>query len=781
MGKILEEDLSVAVQAHKKGDRDGAALLFDKLFEEDPDNPDVNFFLGLLSIEERKPDKALPYFKKAIEGNPKIGQFWISYIDALLQLGRVADAKDTLELINEDAKNSEFQDIEARVNSLLTTETKRPALPQEELQNLIALQKGNKFQLGLEKVETLINKFRPSADLYNIQGALRIGLREIDLAVESYNKAIEIKPENPDAYCNLGQALSARGDLEMAVSCYEKALEFDPSHYTTWHSLGFELHKKREFEASLNCYIKALEIQPDFEAAYIGFGEIVGSLKFTSPSPSVVKIFSVLFEKTQCVRPDVIMQSALSALKLEPNIASALRIDRDTYSGPVIEKVIADVKKTPFLFYLMRVSALCDLEFELFFTKLRAGLLLNLVSFSAPEELLEFQIALALQCFTNEYVYSQTGEERDALIFLEDKVRKNLSDGIQPRAIELACLGSYKPLFEYDWSGMLVNSESTSQLYIKQIAEPQIEKRLRKKIKTLSTISDNVSSAVRDQYEENPYPKWEILTRPSGPQAVSKLAMSKQLKIDDKEICRVSAPNILIAGCGMGHHALYSSLRFSNCNVLAIDLSLTSLAYARRKTEELGIKNIEYMQADILDIGELNREFDIIESVGVLHHMEDPMAGWRALVRSLRVGGLMKIGLYSEHARANINWLREEIERSRFEANRSDMEIFREKIIGSSVPSYQSITEITDFYSMSMFRDLLFHVQEHQFTLPKIEKSLYELGLSFCGFENRNVPEIISSDGFNEDKVFSLKYWDSFERDNPETFLSMYQFWCQKN
>jgi hypothetical protein len=161
--------------------------------------------------------------------------------------------------------------------------------------------------------------------------------------------------------------------------------------------------------------------------------------------------------------------------------------------------------------------------------------------------------------------------------------------------------------------------------------------------------------------------------------------------------------------------------------------------------------------------------------------MEDPMAGWRALVRSLRVGGLMKIGLYSEHARANINWLREEIERSRFEANRSDMEIFREKIIGSSVPSYQSITEITDFYSMSMFRDLLFHVQEHQFTLPKIEKSLYELGLSFCGFENRNVPEIISSDGFNEDKVFSLKYWDSFERDNPETFLSMYQFWCQKN
>ena len=83
-----------------------------------------------------------------------------------------------------------------------------------------------------------------------------------------------------------------------------------------------------------------------------------------------------------------------------------------------------------------------------------------------------------------------------------------------------------------------------------------------------------------------------------------------------------------------------------NCNVLSMDLSLTRLSYAIRKTRELGITNIEYMQGDILKIDQLGRLFDIIESVGILHHMDDPLTGWKVLVDRLRSGGLMKVGLY---------------------------------------------------------------------------------------------------------------------------------------
>ena len=77
---------------------------------------------------------------------------------------------------------------------------------------------------------------------------------------------------------------------------------------------------------------------------------------------------------------------------------------------------------------------------------------------------------------------------------------------------------------------------------------------------------------------------------------------------------------------------------------MAVDLSTSSLSYAKRKTEELNIQNINYMQADILDLGKLDRQFDIVESVGVLHHMNEPIVGWKKLKDCLKPGGLMKIG-----------------------------------------------------------------------------------------------------------------------------------------
>ena len=85
--------------------------------------------------------------------------------------------------------------------------------------------------------------------------------------------------------------------------------------------------------------------------------------------------------------------------------------------------------------------------------------------------------------------------------------------------------------------------------------------------------------------------------------------------------------------------------------MLAIDLSLNSLAYAKRKTGELGLTNIEYRQHDILQLESLTERFDLIESIGVLHHLADPLVGWRILRKRLKPRGLMRIGLYSAIAR----------------------------------------------------------------------------------------------------------------------------------
>ena len=92
--------------------------------------------------------------------------------------------------------------------------------------------------------------------------------------------------------------------------------------------------------------------------------------------------------------------------------------------------------------------------------------------------------------------------------------------------------------------------------------------------------------------------------------------------------------------------------------MLAIDLSLASLGYAIRKTKELGFTNLRYAQGDILALGG-GKTFDIIDSSGVLHHLKEPLTGWRKLADLLRPGGLMHIGLYSAAARRDINTARD--------------------------------------------------------------------------------------------------------------------------
>ena len=197
-----------------------------------------------------------------------------------------------------------------------------------------------------------------------------------------------------------------------------------------------------------------------------------------------------------------------------------------------------------------------------------------------------------------------------------------------------------------------------------------------------------------------------------------------------------SAPEVLIAGCGTGSHSILVAQRFRGVRVLAIDLSLSSISYAKRKTQELGMTNIEYAQADILKLGDIARTFDVIESVGVLHHLADPFAGWRTLLSRLRPGGFMGLGFYSEIARRHVVKAREFIAERGYASTSDDIRRFRQDLaVQDASVELQWLSKIPDFYSTSECRDLLFHVQEHRLTLGQIESFLAEFGLHFIGFE----------------------------------------------
>jgi SAM-dependent methyltransferase len=239
--------------------------------------------------------------------------------------------------------------------------------------------------------------------------------------------------------------------------------------------------------------------------------------------------------------------------------------------------------------------------------------------------------------------------------------------------------------------------------------------------------------------------------------------------------------DILIAGCGTGRETIETARRLAGARVLAVDLSLTSLAYARRKTREHGVGNVEYAQADILKLGSIGRSFDVVSSVGVLHHLADPIEGWRVLLSLLRPGGFMRLGLYSRLGRQDINAARDFVARHGYDPSAESIRRCRQEVaLLKDDPYLGKLISRTDFYGTSQCRDMIFHVQEHQFTLPQIAERLREFGLSFVGFSLEANTVHRYRERFPGDRTLTdLDSWCAFEAEEPDTFTGMYQFWVQ--
>ena len=96
MQLTLDEALQKAVEAHKAGKIQEADRFYTAILQAQPKHPDANHNMGVLAVSVGKVQEALPFFKTALKANPSIGQFWLSYIDALIKSGQIVDAKTVL-------------------------------------------------------------------------------------------------------------------------------------------------------------------------------------------------------------------------------------------------------------------------------------------------------------------------------------------------------------------------------------------------------------------------------------------------------------------------------------------------------------------------------------------------------------------------------------------------------------------------------------------------------------------------------------------------------------
>ncbi len=359
--------------------------------------------------------------------------------------------------------------------------------------------------------------------------------------------------------------------------------------------------------------------------------------------------------------------------------------------------------------------------------------------------------AIAHQCFNAEYVFDETDEERASV----DRLRETILSGKEVPDHRYAAYGAYRPLHT------LNRVVPIASLHRRQVLEPAEERRLVGTISSLSGAQTPVSAAVQAQYEANPYPRW-LRTQSSLPTVVLPKAVT----------------HVLVAGCGTGQNAITTARRFAGAKVLAVDISRASLAYAQRKTLELGIGGIEYRQADILALGGLAERFDLIECSGVLHHLEDPFEGWRILASLRKPGGFMRIGLYSEAGRRAVVRARALIAAKGFQPDAPGIRACRAEIRArADDPLFAALARNEDFYSMSGCRDLLFHVREHRFDLLQIEAMIERLGLRFLGFEFPDSGETLARYRERFDNPLDLKSWQRFESEFPDSFARMVQFW----
>ncbi|MDF1881778.1 methyltransferase domain-containing protein, partial [Sulfurimonas sp. MAG313] len=602
-------------------------------------------------------------------------------------------------------------------------------------------------------------------------------------AEQIYLKMIELNIEVIESYVQLGDIYYAKADKEQAINMYEKALSLDSKLVEVYNNLGVMYKSIGRKKEALIKYIEGLLINEKHTLLQGNLANIIKgqTLPLVFMKQDKIENLLIVLLMSKQSESQIYMIACLGFLFHKYDLQEQKFTDENT----------KELLQNSLFVCLLKTTIITNFNLEYYLKKVRKDLLKDLLknrgTSSWIDRLENFIHAFSIQCFWTEYVMLQ--EEYELINSLVILVEEQLYKKDKKVFLSLALCGMYKPLYSFKFiNNRFIEKESIKNtnfkaLYKIQVKEPKEEERLKKRMNVLKSLDDEVSKKVAHQYEENPYPRW-VNMRKLEKNSLEKhfqiaLPYLKNIDVDRKD----KRVEILIAGSGTGKHPISVAQQVENSYLTCLDLSKTSIAYAQRKVNELGIKNINFIQGNILDLDLINKKFSYVESVGVIHHMKNPMEGWKLLEAVLEEDGYMKIGLYSELARNSVVDTLSFIKENGYQPNVKDIRQCREDIYHlESSNSMKKLSNYIDFYSVSGVRDLIFNVQEHRFSIPQIKEALKVLKLEFLGFifNQENIYQRYF-ELFPEDKeAKDLDNWHIFEQQYPDTFIEMYQFLLKK-
>ncbi|MFZ3337364.1 MAG: tetratricopeptide repeat protein, partial [Xanthobacteraceae bacterium] len=468
-----------------------------------------------------------------------------------------------------------------------------------------------------------------------------------DAAVAAYRQALALEPNHAEAQHRLGTALMAQGKAAEAIAPFEATIALRPDLTAGYEGLSAACLTLGKLDVAVHAIARGLELKDTLEAMTL-FAQCVKSVRFTAPNDRLRKmVLRALSEGW--ARPRELDKVCISLVKLNPIVAECMA--RASTAWPTLlpgaqlfgTSGLAALSADEALTSLLQCDPVADIELEVLLTNIRHVMLTAAEAGDQGGDAhsLKFFAAVARQCFINEYVYALPQSEAQRASNLQSKLAQALKTGEPVPPLWPIAVGAYFPLHTTAGADALLQRpwlDYVNDLLVQQIKEPMRERQIAATIPALTTIEGEVSQAVREQYEENPYPRW-IKAGPPVQPTIFKGTPPEQI------------PDVLVAGCGTGLSTIEFARQMHHARIMAIDLSLASLSYAKRMAENFDAGNIEFAQADIMMLGSLARQFDFIDASGVLHHLADPWSGWRILLSLLRPGGVMQVGLYSEAAR----------------------------------------------------------------------------------------------------------------------------------
>ena len=302
----VSEALKKGVEAHKAGQLQEAEKAYTNILKAQPNHPDANHNMGILAVGVGKPEASIPFFNTATVAKPQVVQFWLSYVNALIALGRIADGQAVLsEALVQCAKAGESaaQAFELLQQKLIALGVAGPGLAKGNILDTVKLDKalrlaekaakGGRVDEAIGIYQDILSKFpkhksalkafgllassavkkqpEPPADqlqalvsLYT-QGQLKKALLQCRAMLEAFPKSVVL-------YNIAGAANVGLQRFDAAIDSYQQALKVNPNYADAYYNMGIALDSKGDPDAAIKSYKKAISLKPDYADAYANIG-----------------------------------------------------------------------------------------------------------------------------------------------------------------------------------------------------------------------------------------------------------------------------------------------------------------------------------------------------------------------------------------------------------------------------------------------------------------------------------------------------------------------------